>query len=360
VTRVLMVLATSAGGVGRHVAELAGGLGGTPGFEVVVAGPQDPGGGGVFEHVGIADRPRPRQDLAAVRRLRALIRRADVVHAHGLRAGALAGVAARLGAGGRVPVVVTLHNALLSGTASGVTSAVHRLLETIVARTATTVLVVSDDIGAAIAQRGAKDVRRAIVPAPALPPPGRSPDQVRRDLGVEPGTALLVTVARLAQQKGLDTLVDAVQLLPSDHPVLAVIAGDGPLEGELTRQIGDAPVRLLGRRDDVADLVAAADVVVLPSRWEGQPLVAQEAIRLGAALIATDAGGTAVVTGDGARLVRAGDPGDLAGAIAHLLTDPAARHDLQARARRRAADLPVAGDALAQVSALYAEVTRSE
>ena len=64
---------------------------------------------------------------------------------------------------------------------------------------------------------------------------------------------------------------------------------------------------LLGRRDDVADLLAAADVVVVASLWEGQPLAVQEALRAGPPVVATDAGGTAEVTGDAAVLVPPGD-----------------------------------------------------
>ncbi|MGW0451161.1 glycosyltransferase family 4 protein, partial [Streptosporangium sandarakinum] len=92
--RVAFVLGTSAGGVGRHVAMLAGGLA-ERGVRVVVAGPPATGEsfgfgrlGARFAPVPISDRPRPRGDLQALRRLRAL-RGADVVHAHGLRAGAL-------------------------------------------------------------------------------------------------------------------------------------------------------------------------------------------------------------------------------------------------------------------------------
>ncbi|WP_344840113.1 glycosyltransferase family 4 protein, partial [Actinocorallia longicatena] len=104
-TKVALVLGTSAGGVGRHVWSVARGLA-ARGATVVVCGPAATektfgfaGDGVRFAEVDLADRPRPGRDLKAVRDLRRITRGADVVHAHGLRAGALA-VLARGGIGG--------------------------------------------------------------------------------------------------------------------------------------------------------------------------------------------------------------------------------------------------------------------
>jgi len=370
---VLLVLATSGGGVGRHVAQIAAGLtaasgprgSGAPEHRVRVAGPAETdddfgftAAGAEFTPLEIAARPRPLADRRAVQRLRALAADAEVVHAHGLRAGALTVLAVRrLRPGRRPKVVVTLHNALVSG---GAIAVVHAVLERIVGRGADVVLVVSADLGAAIARRGARDVRPAVVPAPLLAPPQRPADEVRREVGVPPGAALLVTIARLAPQKGLNVLVDAVGLLSAAGvQVLAVVAGDGPLAAEVSGAAvaRGIPLRLLGRRSDVADLLTAADIVVVPSRWEGQPLIVQEALLAGAAIVATDAGGTAAVAGDGAVLVPADDPAALAAGIADLLASPAALTSLRQRARRRALDLPSAEDALRDVLAVYRSVT---
>jgi glycosyltransferase involved in cell wall biosynthesis len=370
---VLLVLATSGGGVGRHVAQIAAGLArdwgaagaagsaGSTGHRVRVAGPaqteQDFGFtavGAGFEPLQIAARPRPLADRRTVQRLRGLAAEADVVHAHGLRAGALAALAVRRIRRGRRPkLVVTLHNALVSG---GMIAVVHAVLERIVARGADVVLVVSADLGTAMRRRGARDVRTAVVPAPLLAAPQRSAAAVRRELEVPIGAALLVTIARLAPQKGLDVLVDAVgRLSVAGVQVLAVVAGDGPLAARLSQDAADRaiPVRLLGGRTDVADLLAAADLVVVPSRWEGQPLIVQEALLAGAAIVATDAGGTAEVAGDGAVLVPPGDPAALATAIADLLADSVGLATLRQRARRRGQGLPSAEDALQAVIAVY-------
>ncbi|WP_088317002.1 glycosyltransferase family 4 protein [Kineosporia sp. R_H_3] len=359
--RVLLTLGTSGGGVGRHVRALEQGLA-AAGADVRVAGPPATAqafGFERFDPVEVSDRPRP-GDVAAVRRLRRLGRDVDVVHAHGLRAGALA-VLARAGArrGRRPALVVTLHNALVSG---GRIAAVHAVLERLVARGADAVLVVSGDLGARMRALGASQVDLAVVPAPVREPtPGILPAAVRAALGVPERAALLVTVARLAPQKGLDLLLDAVGRLGADGvPVHAVVAGGGPLAAPLQARI-DAerlPVRLLGHRDDVPDLLAAADVVVSPSVWEGQPLNLRESLRAGAAIVATEVGGVAAVVGDAAVLVPYGDPAVLADAVAKVVTDADLAADLRRRAVARAGTLPTDADAVAQVRAVYTAVVR--
>jgi glycosyltransferase involved in cell wall biosynthesis len=126
----------------------------------------------------------------------------------------------------------------------------------------------------------------------------------------------------------------------------------------LERRIADeqAPVELLGARDDVPDLLASADLVVSTARWEGQPISLQEALHAGAPLVATDVGGTAAVVGDAAVLVPGGDPRALADGIRTLVTDPqerAHRHELSL-ARARA--LPTEADAVAAALRIYEQV----
>jgi glycosyltransferase involved in cell wall biosynthesis len=371
--RVLLVLATSGGGTGRHVAELARGLA-TPstadhsipsdhaGLLVTVAAPvatlaalELPPDVARAE-IAVARRPHPGRDLATVLALRRLAADADAVHAHGVRAGALTVLAART-LRRRPGVIVTAHNAAVAGLGVRV---VHALLTAVVARGADAVLGVSGDLVGELRARGARDAARALVPAPPLPAPSADPARVRASLGVPDGTALLLTVARLAPQKGLDVLAEAVRTVAGrrpDLPLLAAVAGDGPLDEQL-RRAGEAgaPLRLLGARRDVADLLAAADLVVVPSRWEGQPLIVQEALRAGAAVVATDAGGTREVTGDAAVLVPPDDAPALADAVERLLDEPAERERLRAAALARAAQLPTTADALEQVVSLLGRV----
>ena len=347
--RVLLVLGTSAGGVGRHVRMLAGGLA-REGREVVVAGPASTDAAfrfsevARFAEVAISDRPRPVGDLRALARLRALAAGADVVHAHGLRAGALAGLAL---AGRRARLVVTLHNAL---TAGGMVGVVYGLLEAAVARTADLVLVVAPDLGERMTARGARRVAAAVVPAPPLGPPGRTVAEVRAELAALSGEGgagdrpILLTVARLAQQKGLSTLLDAARG-PYDPAPLFVVAGEGPLRAELRARIDaeSLPVLLLGDRTDMADLLQAAFALVVPSRWEGQPLNVQEALRAGRPVVATAVGGVPAMVGEAALLVPPGDATALRREIARLLGD----RDLAARLSAAALARPLPDEEIA-------------
>lgn len=329
--RVLLVLATSTGGVGRHVASLAEGLA-ARGVDVTVAGPASTGrvfSFPRFVEVEVGSRPHPLRDARALRRLRRLARTADVVHAHGLRAGSLA----VLGPG---PVVVTWHNAVGGRLGAG--------LERLVARRAAVTLAASPDLAAHARLVGGRDVRDAPVAAPALRPTGRDPGL---------GHPLVLAVGRLHPQKGYDTLVAA---LPRLGDVVVAVAGDGPLKAELR---ASAPqVRWLGRRTDVADLLAAADVVVLPSRWEARSLTAQEALRAGRPLVATAVGGVPALVEDGAVLVPPGDAGALATAVRRLLDHPEQAAAVAARGRAVAARWPTEQDTVEQVLAVYRELAR--
>lgn len=360
--RVLQVLGSSAGGVVRHVAQVAAGAR-ARGHDVRVAGPSDlheqlSGGGRVpVARLEIADRPG-KEDAVVLRRLRTLARHADVVHAHGLRAGALAVLATRSLGAERPAVVVTLHNMPVGGSA---VRAVARGLEELVGRGADVVLGVSGDLVELARLRGARHTARALVPAPPRPVPAHTPEQVRAALGVAGDAALLVTVGRLAPQKGLDLLLDAAALLEGGpREVVWVVAGDGPLLGDLERQAADEalPVRFLGRREDVADLLGAADVVVSTATWEGQPIAVQEALHLGCAVVATDVGGTGEVTGTAAELVpnRADSVAD---AVRRLLADPDRVGHLRDAARSRAGELPTIEDTLDQLEEWWDRAARA-
>jgi glycosyltransferase involved in cell wall biosynthesis len=358
--RVGFVVGTTAGGTGRHVGMLARACG-EAGALAGVFGPEEsrallgPAGTG-FEPVRDRDRPRPASDLAAVRRLRRLLAnaRANVVHAHGLRAGALAALATRPAAA-KASLVVTVHNAPPAGARL---AAVYGVLERIVARRADVVLCVSSDLEARMRGLGARRVARAIVPAPA------STDGVLAQAGLDPGgRPVVLGVGRLAPQKDFGTLIAAATAWVDRMPQpLLVIAGDGPLAGALESQAQTLGVdaRFLGNRTDVPALLSAADVFVLPSRWEGQPLILQEALRAGRPIVATDAGGVRDLTGDDAALlVPPGDPAALGRAISAVLDDTGLGKRLSAAAESRAAELPSESDAITAALDLYRSLAQT-
>lgn len=358
--RVALVMGTSAGGTGRHVHDVVSGLVGA-GHDVVVLAPAaeldqfayaDTGASTV--ELGVSDRPHPVRDAQAISVLRTVCGGADVVHAHGARVGALAVVALL---GQDVPLVVTLHNASPGG---GLAGRIHTVLERVVAGGADLVLGVSADIVDRQRHLGARRADLAVIAAPPPPTVTRDRFAVRRALAIDPQAMLLVTVARLAPQKDLDLLVDAVAEVLERHDidVVALVAGDGPDRERLQRRIDErrVPVRLLGHRSDVADLIAAADAVVSTARWEGQPVGLQEALHSGAAIVATDAGGTGAVVGDAAILVPVGDVASMARALADVLLHGAVRDDLRSRAIGRGAGLPTSADALEAALTAYRSV----
>jgi glycosyltransferase involved in cell wall biosynthesis len=379
--KVAYVLATSAGGLGRHVKMLADGSA-ARGVTVAVFGPVQtnrdfafttprPPGPVAFAAVEIADRPRVLRDLRAIARLRRLLRSAapDVVHAHGLRAGALAAIAIAFG---RVPaaLVVTVHNAPPAG---GVTGAIYRVLELIVARNAASVLCVSADLEQRMRAAGARRVAHAVVPAPLLAPDvsaetlhAIAPDvsaETRASLRAEfgPGPVVLA-IGRLAAQKGFAVLLDAAVRWQDLQPEPSlVIVGDGPLAAELRHQAAalGLAATFTGQRSDVPALLAATDVFVLPSRWEGQALILQEALRAGVPIVATCVGGNPdLLGGDAALLVPPGDPQALADAVRSVLADPALAARLRQAALAGASALPAEDDAVTAALAEYAHVAR--
>jgi glycosyltransferase involved in cell wall biosynthesis len=363
---VVEVLATSAGGVGTHVRTIVPAIRAAGAAVRVCGAPATEelfgftATGAEFRPVGISAGLDPLADGRAVVQLRRATAGADLVHAHGLRAGLVAAAARRLSRERSRPLVLTLHNALQES--SGPRQRLLRAVEGLTVRGADLVLAVSSDLANNARRLGARDVRVVPALAPPLPPATRSRAEVREELGVDDARPLLVAVGRLHPQKGYDILLDAVARWEADGRLspapLVAVAGDGPLEAELSARVRAErlPVLLLGRRSDVADLLGAADACVLPSRWEGSPFTAQEALRAGTPLISTRAGGIAELVGDGAELVPVGDATALADAVVRVLADPARAARLAEAGRRQAAGWPDEEAAGRQLVAIYREL----
>jgi glycosyltransferase involved in cell wall biosynthesis len=360
---VALVLASSTGGIGQHVASLTRGLT-AAGVTVTVCAPRAAeqqfrfgAAGARFVPVEIPASPRP-GDARAVGALRAGLAAGaagtpvDVVHAHGLRAGFVAALART----GR-PLVVTWHNAPLT---RGVRGSVHRLLERVVAGAAGVTLGASADLVDRARAAGAGDARLGEVAAPVLPPPTRTRAAVRAEVRAGPGTPVILSVGRLHRQKRYDLLVAAAARWRDLQPApVVLIAGSGPSYMDLAGLVSDvrAPVTLLGHRTDVGDLLAAADIAVVTSDWEARQLFAQEALRAGTPLVATAVGGLPELVGDGAVLIPPGDVDALDNAVRELLADPQLRARYAQRGRGRVDAWPTEDQTVAQVTAVYAELT---
>jgi glycosyltransferase involved in cell wall biosynthesis len=322
---VLHLLGPSTGGIRGNVAFLSGALA-ARGWSVDVAGPA-----GVLDGLGDLRHSIDVPAGLAVGRARAA-RRAlgevaagyDLVHAHGLKAGWLA---ASLHKG--PPVVLTIHNVVLAES-TGRAAPVLRVLERLLPRRVDAVIAVSDEIARRLPTRaGGPTV--AIIPAIGRPPrPVRDRDEVRRALGVETGQRLVVTVARLHPQKDLPTLLQAAVQVRRRHPdVRFAVVGEGPQRPQIEAMIADLGlagiVTLAGPSPNAADEIAAGDLFVLPSLWEGSPLTVSEAMLLDRPVVATAVGAVPELVRDGrtGRLVPPGDAAALAAATADLLDDPA-------------------------------------
>ncbi|MEW2133610.1 glycosyltransferase family 4 protein [Streptomyces sp. NPDC005435] len=357
--RTVQVLGGGNAGSSAHVRSLAAGLV-ARGVRVTVCAPAEADDAYDFSGTGAEHLPVPRSsDPAAVAALRAACADADLVHAHGLHAS----FRTVLALGGRTtPLVVTWHN---RAHAEGARARLLRMLERRVTRTATVVLGTSSDLVDRARRTGARDARLAAVGLPGGryggrgPDPERPADKVRAELGAT-GRPLLVAVASLDRHRGHGTLLDAARAWRDlDPQPLVVVAGEGPLRPELQRRIEaeHLPVRLLGARDDVPDLLAAADLALLTGRWESRSVFAQEALYARVPLVATAVGGVPDLVGDAAHLVPYGDGPALAAAVTDLLADAERREHLRERGVRQAATWPTEDETVAQVLSVYDELT---
>ena len=287
--RIVLVVGPSEGGIRRHVVSLAEELS-ERGRKVEVWAPQSvtsfverTSPGLSSSVVEIPSGWSPRAWWRAVRSIRALEDPDTLLHCHGLKP-ALAVLLA-----GRSPVV-TWHNKVIMAT-HGVKSMPLVLLERAVLRRSAFVVATTSAMDHQLAHWGVPAASRAVVrPSHRVPEPKRH----RGELGVNDGP-LIVCVARLHRQKGVDVLIDAVHLRNAELRAAGaqvVIVGDGPDREALQEAAADCKdmVRFAGSDDDAVSWIKAADLVVIPSRWESGPLVALEARAFGRPWIGTRTG----------------------------------------------------------------------
>jgi glycosyltransferase involved in cell wall biosynthesis len=296
----------------------------------------------------VASALSPRVVLGLARLLRAL--RPAVVHAHGYKA-ATAGLLASAFAL-RTPRLVTFHN--LWPRAAG---ALDRAALRAIARRAT-VIAVSEAVAASV---------KAVAPGAVTVVIGNGVDvarfaagdrvAARASLGLEPEEPVVGFFGRLTREKGIDLAVAATaRLRAAGSPARLLVAGDGPERAAIAAGAGPE-LLLLGERDDVPCLLSACDVVLIPSRSEGQSVVALEAMAAGRPVVAARVGGLAALAeAGGGLLVPREDVAALSEALRHLLTDPV-EHAARAAAGRAYATRHASASAMAQaVAELYDRV----
>jgi glycosyltransferase involved in cell wall biosynthesis len=333
---VIELVGPAVGGIRAHVIELTRRLR-RDDVEVVVAGPRGVLGTEVGVDVDV-DVPRGASPTGLLRARRQLATAladsgAEVVHAHGLKAGWVA-VTSRP----RPRVVLTAHNVVLPG--AGLKTRALAVLERALVRRVDELISPSPDIDRRFADLLPDDRRRVILP---VSPPATEPrprDTVRAEMAVPTDAPLVVVAARLHPQKDLATFVRAMERVARGRPdVVARIVGEGPARGELAGQIavaglGDV-VKLVGASPRAVDQMAAADVVALSSTWEAVPLVVVEAMALGRPVVTTRVGivDQLIETGKTGWVVEVGDHVALGDALLDALADPARLATVGAAAR---------------------------
>jgi glycosyltransferase involved in cell wall biosynthesis len=260
-------------------------------------------------------------------------RRADLVHVHGDMAAILSLPMLRMR-----PALFTTHGLHLLRRARGARGRLARRGVVAAAAACRATVCTSN---------AERDELAALLPAPlaarliAIPntappaPPAPERAAVRAQLGLDDGRVAALFLGELETRKDPLVAVRAANAaVDGGSPLVLLVAGGGPLL-EAARALAGPAVRILGHRDDPRALLAAADILVMPSRREGQSIAVLEAMRDGRAVIVSDGPGNPELVGDAGVVVASGDVPALAAALARLAADPDERARLGAAAQRR-------------------------
>jgi len=269
--------------------------------------------------------------------------RIELVHTHRYKDTVLGAIAAKLA--GVPHVVRTMHGLRepMTGWNRVKFGAYETLDKTMLRWCADRVIAVSNRMAGALISNGYKSslvttIQNGIDLAKAAS--SRNPEDMKRELGVD-GAIVIGTAGRLTPVKGQDTFLRAARLILDREPrAQFLIAGDGPLEHDLKSLAGqlgiDSACRFLGARNDIADVVSAMDVFVLPSLNEGMPMAALEAMALAKPVVASKVGGLPEVIRhrESGVLVPPGNADALAAACLELVRDRSRAARMGAEARR--------------------------
>jgi glycosyltransferase involved in cell wall biosynthesis len=299
----------------------------------------------------VAESKRIRSDFEDIVRRH----RVDVIQTHLLRSVDFVAASVTTQDGGLVPTYWTFHNEAFTLRAEHLSShrwllrpkrMAYRLRYRLASRRVAGLIAVSADVREALLRdvgrvdhlitviRNGVDTRRY----------GRSAqhrEDVRRELGLDSEAKLMTMVATFKRQKGHEYLIKAAaRLLPENPDTHVVLVGDGGLRASTAADAGAFGiadrVHFLGDRRDVPRLLAASDIFVLPSLWEGLPMSLLEAMATGLPCVASAVSGVTEVIEDGSGLVTtAGDVTALEGALRHLLENPQEAERMGRRARDR-------------------------
>jgi glycosyltransferase involved in cell wall biosynthesis len=345
ILRVLHVTRPASGGIRRHVLTLLRHLP-PAGVSVALMAPKNetqdyrralPPGVEIY-HAPLAESQSPVHDFIAATRIAYLSahRRIGILHFHGYRTAPVMWFARRMAL--RPRRILTAHN-LFTMPAGRRRDAVASMLRS----SAQVVIANSAAVRETLALAGLDPRRMCVIHngiAPEEIASGIDRRAVRRRVGADDDSRLVLCAARLVPAKGVDVLIEAAARVVTQIPeVLFAIVGDGPEREDLARRAAAAElhgsVRLLGARDDVGELIAAADCLAAPSREEGQSYVAVEAMACGTPWVGSRVGGLVEMARDGETgiLVEPESPHDLADALVAALSGDERIGAMTARAK---------------------------
>jgi glycosyltransferase involved in cell wall biosynthesis len=303
---------------------------------------------------------RPARDLRAAVALWRLVGGYDVVHTHTAKAGVLGRLAARARG---VPLVVhTIHAFPVNDRMPWLQRRLLLAVERLAARRTHRILTVcqanaAEALALGIAQAGQLRVVASGVPVAAL----RAGDgaRVRAELGIPADAPVVGTLTRLMEQKApVDFVAAGRRVVAASADTHVLVAGDGPLRAVVEAAAGGEPrIHLLGYREDVADLLAAMDVVAFSSLWEGLGRALTEAVLAAKPVVATAVNGVPdlVVEGVTGHLVPPGRPEELADRIQEVLGRPDRGAAMGAAGAARVAGRFDVSEMLAGLDAVYRE-----
>jgi glycosyltransferase involved in cell wall biosynthesis len=288
------------------------------------------------------------------------------VQSHGARPNLYAALAGRWA---RVPTIIsTIHNSLYDYPISSIRRSLYLLGERLTYRLTDRTVCVADALAQDLKDRSGRDpgkirVIQNGVDLDAFDPKIVDGWKARREFGLEDETPLIGIVGRMTPQKGhLDFLTALIQIKAAIPTVKALIVGDGPLRAKLvqyarTHRLEDCCI-FTGMREDIPIIIAALDVVALPSLSEGLPFVLLEAMAMGKPVVATRVNGVSEVVEDGvtALLVPPRAPDMLGRAVITLLINKELGSRLGAAARRQAERCFGLERMIREVETLYEEL----
>jgi glycosyltransferase involved in cell wall biosynthesis len=301
---------------------------------------------------------RSKLDLAAWAPLRKrLADGTSVVHAHMFGSNVWGSL---LGTLARVPAVVA-HEHMWSFSGDRARTLIDRNL---IGRLCDAFVAVSQNAAdSMIGVEGIPADKVRVIPNGIPPVQGADGARFRRDAGIAPDAPLVGSVGMLRPEKAFEVLIEAAAALRAERPdAVVVIAGEGEERAALEEAaerlgLGDA-VRLLGYRSDTPDLVAALDVAVCCSDFEGTPLSVLQYMQAGVPVVATEVGGLPELIDDNVNglLVPPRDAGALAAGIGELLADGALRKRLGEAAAARQRERYGIEETVRKIEGLYEEL----